>query len=138
MSAGRPPGPATTRPRSGLTGRADSFRFAFQGIGRLFRSQANARIHLAAAALVLILAAALDLPRQDWAILILTIGLVLAAEALNSGLEALVDLVSPDPHPLAGAAKDLAAGGVLLAALAAALVGLLVLGPPLWARLGPS
>lgn len=137
MSAGRPPNPAARRPRSGLAGRSDSFRYAFQGIARLFRSQANARIHLAVASLVLVLAAGLELPRQDWAILILTIGLVLAAEALNSGLEALVDLVSPDPHPLAGAAKDLAAGGVLLAAMAAALVGLLVLGPPLWRHLGP-
>ena len=60
---------------------------------------------------------------------------MLAAEALNTALEALADRVAPDQHPLVAKAKDVAAGGVLLAAVAAAVMGLLVLGPPLWARL---
>ena len=62
--------------------------------------------------------------------------LVLALELLNSALEAALDLVSPDPHPLAERAKDAGAGAVLVASALALLVGLVHLGPPLWARLG--
>ena len=72
---------------------------------------------------------------RDWAILLLTIALVWVAEFVNTAVEALVDLLSPEIHPLAKAAKDIAAASVLIAALAALVVGLLVLGPPLWLRL---
>ena len=65
----------------------------------------------------------------------LAIALVLAAECLNTALESLADAVAPDPHPLVARAKDAAAGGVLLAAIGAAVIGLLVLGPPLLAWL---
>ena len=60
---------------------------------------------------------------------------MLAVELLNSALEALTDLVSPEHHPLAGQAKDLAAGAVLVTAIGAVVVGLLILGPPLWVRI---
>lgn len=92
-------------------------------------------IHLAIAAGVIVLGMWLRLSTTQWAILALTIGSVLAAELLNSGLETVVDMVSPDYHPLAERAKDVAAGAVLLAAIVAVVVGLLILGPPLWARL---
>ena len=77
----------------------------------------------------------LHLPPRDWAVLALTIGVVLAVEVGNTAIEALVDLASPDTHPLAKVAKDAAAGAVLILALAAVVVGLTILGPPLWARL---
>ncbi len=71
----------------------------------------------------------------DWALLVLTIALVWSAEFFNTAVEAVVDLASPELHPLAGIAKDLGAAAVLLNAVAAAVIGLLVLGPPLWQRL---
>lgn len=77
----------------------------------------------------------LQLGRLDWAVLLLTIALVWVAEFVNTAVEAVVDLLSPELHPLAKVSKDVAAAAVLLAALAAAGIGLLVLGPPLWARL---
>ncbi|MCE7937916.1 diacylglycerol kinase [bacterium] len=116
--------------------RVMSFRHAFAGLAHVARTQTNARIHLVAAAVVVVLGARLGLPARDWALVALCIGLVLAAEAMNTAVEAVVDLASPDVHPLARVAKDAAAGAVLLTAMAAAAVGLLVLGPPLaaWLR----
>jgi diacylglycerol kinase len=119
---------------SWLRGRAASFGFALRGLATFVR-EPNARIQLAAAFAVAALAAWLRVPRTDAALLALAIGLVLAAEALNSALEALADRVAPDHHELVAMAKDLAAGAVLLAAIAAAAAGLLLLGPPLLARL---
>ena len=77
----------------------------------------------------------LRISRAEWAVLAVTMALVLILEGLNSALEAAVDLAMPRQHPLAKACKDLAAGMVLLAAIAAAVVGLLILGPPLWQKL---
>ena len=72
---------------------------------------------------------------MEWAIIILTVALVWAAEFANTALEAVVDLASPEKHPLAKVGKDVGAAAVLIAALTAVLVGLLILGPPLWERL---
>jgi diacylglycerol kinase len=77
----------------------------------------------------------LGLGRLEWAIIVLTVGLVWMAEFVNTALEAVVDLASPDLHPLAKVGKDVAAAAVLVGACTAVVVGLLVLGPPLWARL---
>ncbi len=85
--------------------------------------------------MVVALAWALDLPPQAWALLVLAMGLVWMAEAFNTALERALDTLHPFPHPGIGWAKDVAAAAVLLAALTAALVGLLVLGPPLWEHL---
>lgn len=120
---------------SWLRERAASLAHALRGLVALAR-EPNARIHAAAALAVCALAAWLRVSRRELAVLALAIGLVLAAEALNTALEALADRVAPDHHPLVGRAKDVAAAGVLLAALAAAGAGLLVLGPPLLAKLG--
>ncbi len=79
----------------------------------------------------------LGLDALRWVVLVLAIGLVWVAEFVNTAIEAVVDMASPEIHPLAGAAKDVAAAAVLLAAITSVVVGLLVLGPPLLARLLP-
>ena len=91
----------------------------------------NSRIHAAATILVIVAGVLLDVSRIEWCLLVFAIASVWTAEALNTAVELLGDAVSPEPHPLIGRAKDVAAGGVLLAALGAALVGLLVFGPAL-------
>ena len=113
----------------------DSFCYAFSGLRYLVCSQPNARIHLAIAVVVVAMGAWLGLPVRDWAVIVLVVGLVLTAEAFNTALEAVVDLCSPEPHPLAKVTKDVGAAAVLLAALTSLIVGVLLLGPPLWARL---
>lgn len=112
-----------------------AFGHAFSGLFYAIRTQRNMPIHLAIAVGVIGLGLWLGLPPVQWAVLALTISSVLAAELLNSGLETVVDMVSPEYHPLAKRAKDVAAGAVLLAAIFAVVVGLLILGPPLWARI---
>lgn len=112
-----------------------SFKFAFAGLWHVFRSQRNAKIHAAVAATVILLGLWLKLTAAGWAVIALTIGVVFAAEAMNTVVEALVDLAAPEFHPLAKIAKDAAAGAVLLLAMAAVIVGLLILGPPLFRTL---
>jgi len=114
----------------------DSFRFAFSGLWYALRTQRNTRIHLTVAAAVVVLGMWLGLTLTQWAVLTLAIGFVLVGEVLNTVAETLVDLVSPGYHPLAKIVKDVTAGGVLLTAIVSVIVGLLVLGPPLWERLG--
>ena len=97
----------------------------------VLRTQRNARIHLSVALVVVALGLWLGLSHTEWAIIALTIGLVLVAEAFNTVAEAAVDLATAEYHPLAKIAKDVAAGAVLLMAIAAVVVGLLILGPPL-------
>lgn len=118
-----------------LYSRARSFRFAFEGWWYVLRTQHNAWIHALISVAVFVVAWWLGLPRHDWAILILTIMVVWVAEFMNTALEAVVDMTMPDEHPLAKVAKDVAAAAVLVGACGAALIGLLILGPPLWARL---
>ena len=112
-----------------------SLRHAIAGLGHMLRTQPNARIHAAITLSVIILGVWLDLGRIEWAILWLAIGVVWATEFVNTALEVLVDLASPDVHPLAKIGKDVAAGAVLLAAGATAVAGLFILGPPLWVRI---
>ena len=112
-----------------------SFSFALAGLRHLLQTQPNFWVHLTAAALVLLASASLGLRGAELAVLVLAIGLVLVLEALNSAVEALVDLASPDYHPLARIAKDVSAAAVLAAAGCAVLVGLVVLGPRLLALL---
>lgn len=118
-----------------FSSRIASFKYAFQGWHYALRTQQNVWIHTAIAAIVFGLAFWLGLPARDWAVLVLTSAMVFAAEFMNTAIETVVDLVSPDFHPLAKIGKDVGAAAVLVAALAAILIGLLILGPPLWAKL---
>jgi diacylglycerol kinase len=113
-----------------------SLKHAAEGLLYAMRTQRNFRIHLVATALVVVVGLWLSLPYASWAVLTLTIGTVLVTEMMNTAAEALVDLASPDYHPLAKLVKDVAAGAVLVTAIVAIVVGLIVLGPPLLARLG--
>ncbi len=125
----------TPRPFS-FTGRVRSFAYALAGIGLMLRSQHNAWIHAAASAVVCAAGFALGISRLEWCWIVLALMAVWSAEALNTAFEFLADVASPEFHPLVKHAKDVAAGAVLLAAIGAAIIGLLVLGPPLLARLG--
>ena len=121
------------RERWSVRARARSFGHAGRGIAALLATQHNAWIHAAMTAGVVALAAVLGVSRLEWALLALAVALVWAAEAMNTAVEALGDRVSPEHHPLVERAKDVAAGGVLLAAVGSAVAGLLVLGPRLLA-----
>lgn len=116
--------------------RLASFGHALRGLRRLIGTQLNARIHVAAALIVVALGLWLDLPALEWALLIAMMALVICAEALNTGIEWVVDLASPEWHELARDAKDVAAAAVLLAAVGAVAVGTLILLPKLLTRLG--
>ncbi|HEY85913.1 MAG TPA: diacylglycerol kinase family protein [Chloroflexi bacterium] len=109
-----------------------SFKYAFEGIWYVLRSQRNAKIHLGVTLAVILLGLFLRLSALHWAVLLVTVGMVFAAEMFNTVIESLIDLVSPNYHPLAKIAKDAAAGAVFILAMMSVLVGLLVLGPPLW------
>ena len=111
--------------------RAISFRHAFAGWWFVVRTQRNAWIHAVVSLFVVLLSLWLGLGARDWAVIILAIALVWTAEFLNTALEAVVDLASPQEHPLAKAGKDIGAAAVLIAALSSIVIGLLILGPPL-------
>jgi diacylglycerol kinase (ATP) len=109
-----------------------SFRYAFHGVWYFLSTQRNAQIHMLVAACALALAAVLGLARWEWLALVLMITLVLAAEAMNTAIEAAVDVATSTYDPLARVAKDVAAGAVLLCAIAAVIVGCLIFLPHLW------
>ena len=121
--------------RHELKRRIVSFRYAFEGWAYVLRTQRNAWIHALVTIAVVALALWLRVERRDWAILVLTITVVWMAEFMNTAVEAVVDMVTPDHHPLAKVAKDVSAATVLVGACGAVIVGLLILGPPLWAKL---
>lgn len=115
-----------------------SFGFAFAGVAYMLRTQRNARIEIAVAVAVIVLAVWLAMTPLEWAMLALTITLVIALEWINTSLELLVTLASPERHQLAKAAKDVAAASVLVGALGSVAIGVALLGPRLVARLlGP-
>ena len=112
-----------------------SFGYAFAGIAYIVRTQRNARIELAVGVAAVALAVWLGLSPLEWAVLAITIALVLALEWINTSLELAVTLASPERHPSAKAAKDVAAACVLLGVTTSVIVGILVLGLPLISRL---
>ncbi|AKG35742.1 diacylglycerol kinase [Paenibacillus durus] len=103
-----------------------SFWYAAQGLRQAFRTEMNMKVHTCFAVVVLLFATLLRVPPGDWMLLLLAITLVLAAELINTAIESVVDLVSPEVHPLAKAAKDTAAGAVFLAAVFAVIAGIYV------------
>ena len=95
----------------------------------MFRTQANARIHAGVTLIVIVAGFLFGISRIEWCAVVAAIALVWTVEGLNTAIEAVVDLASPEFHPLAERAKDVAAGAVLIAALASVVIGLLVFGP---------
>ena len=118
-----------------LKSRALSFRYAFHGWWFVIRTQKNAWIHAIISIIVIFLSIWLGLGTWDWAVIIIAIAMVWTAEFLNTALEAVVDLASPERNHLAKVGKDVGAAAVLIAASTSAIIGVLILGPPLWARL---
>lgn len=108
-----------------------SFRCALRGIGGILATEPHARFHAVAGAVMLLAGWWTGLDAGEWMLLVFAIGLVWTAEALNTALEYLTDLLHPERHPLAARAKDAAAGAVLLASLTAAAVGFLLFAPRL-------
>lgn len=102
--------------------RIRSFGYAFKGMGVFFKTQAHAKIHLLATGVIVGLGLYNKLDLWEWCAIWGCIGLVLALEAVNTAIEFLTDLASPDYHPLAGKAKDVAAGAVLLAVICCGVV----------------
>lgn len=105
---------------------AQSLGYAWRGILAALSGQRHLRFHFGAALGVVALGLWVGLSAPEWALVTLAIGLVLSAELMNSAMESLVDLVEPKTHPLAGKAKDMAAGAVLVAAVIALVIGILV------------
>lgn len=115
-----------------------SFIYAFQGIWYCIRNERNFRIHLVAAAYTLILARLLSLSMFHVLPLLLVIAAVIATEMINTAIESIVDIISPERRPLAKVAKDVAAGAVLILALTSLIIGFTLFWMPtrLWAVLG--
>jgi diacylglycerol kinase len=110
-----------------------SFRFAGYGIFSLFRHENNARIHLIVALLVIIAALMFRLSLSEWCFVVIQIALVWAAEAFNTSIEKLADVVSAEYHPTIKIVKDLAAAGVLILSISAVIVGGIIFIPKLLA-----
>jgi diacylglycerol kinase (ATP) len=121
--------------REFITSRIASFGHAFRGWKYVVRNEKNAWIHSVATVCVIIVAVWLNVSMRDAAVLVLAVALVWTAEILNTSIEAVVDLASPVHHPLAKVGKDVGAAAVLIAAAGAVIIGLLILGPPLWQKL---
>ena len=107
----------------------ESFRYATAGIVSVIRRERNMKIHLAVTALVIIFGFVLGITRTEWLICIGLFGLVMALEAVNTAVESAVDLVTEEKRPMAKLAKDAAAGAVLIAAICAAVIGLIIFVP---------
>jgi len=125
-----------TRPFQ-FTGRIRSFRFAIAGILRMVRCQHNAWIHAAITLAVLGAGIFFQLSRSEWCWIVLAISTVWTAETLNTAFEFLADAASPNFHPSVRDAKDVAAGAVLITAIAAAVIGIVIFSPHICVLLKP-
>lgn len=127
--------PPTLPQKTGLAKFIAGFGFAFSGLWHAIRTQVNMKVHLSLAIIAIVLGIVLHISAVEFAIIFLAIMGVLVAEMFNTVLELCVDLASPDYHPLAKTAKDVAAGAVLLSAIMAIIIALFIFGPHLWALL---
>lgn len=109
--------------------RIKSFGYAWKGIKSFISKEPNAWIHCTAIVFVAIAGFGFGITRTEWLIVILCFGMVLAAEGFNTAIERLVNLVSPEHNPMAGDVKDIAAGAVLICAVAAAIAGVIIFTP---------
>jgi len=114
--------------------RLNSFKHAFAGWWHVLKTQPNAKIHAVISVAVLVVGLWVELNRYEWALITIMAVIVWMGEFINTALEAIVDLASPQIHPLAKIGKDVGAAAVLIAAIAAVIVGLLILGPPFLAK----
>lgn len=114
-----------------IVGRRPAFKHAFRGLKHVLLTQHNARIHVTATILVILLGFILKLEKSEWALVVIAIGLVWITEITNTAIEAFVDLVTQQYHPLAKIAKDTAAASVLFASFIAVILGMIVFLPHL-------
>jgi diacylglycerol kinase (ATP) len=112
-----------------FTGRIRSFKYAFVGIWTMLKSQQNAWVHAFATVAVVTVGFVLGISSAEWCWLVLAIIAVWMAEALNTAIEFLADVASPEFHPLVKKAKDVAAGAVLISAIGAIIIGIIIIGP---------
>ena len=122
--------------RNFLKKRIDSFRYAFRGIGILFQTEAHGRFHILFGIFVIGAGFFFDITIIEWCLVTICLAMVIAAESFNSAIESTIDLVSPEKHPLAGKAKDLAAGAVLITAIGAIVIGFIIFLPKVLHWLG--
>ena len=106
-----------------------SFKYAFAGIIAALKEEPNFKFHFLVGLLVIIISLILGISRQDWIIIIMLIGLVVAVELTNTAIEAMIDGFTQENHPAAKLAKDISAGAVLVAALTAAIIGIMIFLP---------
>jgi len=109
--------------------RFQSFGYAFRGIREVFSTEANMKIHIVITILVIVCGILFSISSTEWMFCLLCVGMVVGAEMMNTAIENVVDLASPEQHPLAGKAKDIAAGAVLICAIISVLIGLLIFVP---------
>ena len=115
--------------------RIRSFGYAGRGIRIVFGTEANMKIHITIAVLVIVCGFGFSISLIEWMLCLLCVGLVFSAEMINTAIENVVDLASPKLHPLAGKAKDIASGAVLICAIISVIIGLLIFVPKVWALL---
>lgn len=115
--------------RRSITYQIQSFKYAFHGLFHFYKTETKAIIHSSAAIVAIILGIALHITYIEWLLICFSIGLVIFAEVFNTAIERITDLISPEHHPLAGQAKDLAAGAVMVMSIISILVGVLVFIP---------
>ena len=106
-----------------------SFKYAYRGLIKLFYEERNARVEASIAAVAVILGLRFHIDQNEWICVVLCIGAVLSTEAFNTAIEALCDKVEPDNDPAIAKIKDIAAGAVLISALASAIIGILIFLP---------
>lgn len=112
--------------------RIQSFGYAFRGIRHVFGTEANMKIHIVISVVVIICGFTFAISLTEWICCLLCIGMVVGAEMMNTAIENVVDLASPEQNPLAGKAKDIAAGAVLICAIVSVLIGILIFVPKGW------
>lgn len=106
-----------------------SFKYAFNGVFALFKSERNMRIHSIATLVVIILGFCLKISSGEWCLIVICIGFVFTAEAFNTAIEKIVNKISPEKNDAAGLIKDISAGAVLISAIAALIIGLIIFIP---------
>ena len=107
----------------------NSFKYAFWGIYKSFKSERNMKIHIMAMIIVIALGIFMKLNKIEWCIITIAIVMVISAELFNTAIETVVDMVSPQKNPQAKLVKDIAAAAVLVLAIGAAVIGIIIFGP---------